>query len=132
MQIEFTDQELFIFKKIIKEAEQLQLPCYLIGGFVRDKLIGRQTKDADIMCVGDAIKLAHNVAELFNPKPTVAYFKNFGTAQIKLADFEIEFVGARKESYQQNSRKPEIESGSLEDDLLRRDFTINTLSVELS
>ena len=91
------------------------MPCYLIGGFVRDKLLDRNTKDADIVCLGDGIKLAHAVAELFNPKPTVAYFKNFGTAQIKLnfpsplgegarrADevFEIEFVGARKESYAQ-------------------------------
>lgn len=132
MQIEFTDQELFVFKKIIKAAEPLDLHCYLIGGFVRDKLLGRQTKDADIMCVGDAIKLAHNVADLFNPKPAVAYFKNFGTAQIKLADFEIEFVGARKESYSQHSRKPEVEAGTLEDDLLRRDFTINTLAIALS
>jgi putative nucleotidyltransferase with HDIG domain len=131
MQIEFNEKELFVFKKIIKAADKLQLPCYLIGGFVRDKILNRPNKDADIMCVGDAIQLAHEVAELFNPKPAVAYFKNFGTAQIKLPDFEIEFVGARKESYKNHSRKPEVESGTLEDDLLRRDFTINTLAVEL-
>lgn len=132
MQIEFSEKELFIFKKIAKAAEKLRLPCYLIGGFVRDKLLNRPTKDADIMCVGDGIELAHNTSELFNPKPPVAYFKNFGTAQIKLPDFEIEFVGARKESYEHHSRKPAVESGTLEDDLLRRDFTINTLSVELN
>ena len=111
MQIEFSEKELFIFKKIAKAAEKIQSPCYLIGGFVRDKILNRPTKDADIMCVGDGIELAHNVAELFNPKPTVAYFKNFGTAQIKLPDFEIEFVGARKESYEHQSRKPAVESG---------------------
>lgn len=132
MQVEFSEKELFTFKKIAKAAEKLQLPCYLIGGFVRDKILNRPTKDADIMCVGDGIELAHNVAGLFNPNPPVAYFKNFGTAQLKLPDFEIEFVSARKESYEHHSRKPAVVSGTLEDDLLRRDFTINTLAVELN
>ena len=132
MQIDFSSKELFILKKISKAAAKLQLPCYLIGGFVRDKILERQTKDADIMCIGDAIQLAHEVAELFNPKPTVNFFKNFGTAQIKLPDLEIEFVGARKESYNRDSRKPVVEPGSLDDDLLRRDFTINTLAIDLS
>ncbi len=132
MQIKFSEQELFTFKKIIKAADKLQLPCYLIGGFVRDKILNRATKDADIMCVGDAITLAHSVAELFNPKPAVAYFKTFGTAQIKLPDFDIEFVSARKESYTHDSRKPEVETGTLEDDLQRRDFTINTLAINLN
>src|ERR1700712_2594110 len=109
MQIEFSEKELLIFKKIAKAAEKLQSPCYLIGGFVRDKLLNRPTKDADIMCIGDGIKLAHLASELFDPKPAVAYFKNFGTAQIKLPDLEIEFVGARKESYQHHSRKPDVE-----------------------
>src|SRR4051812_40433029 len=105
MQIEFSERELIIFEKIAKASEKLQLPCYLIGGFVRDKLLNRPTKDADIMCIGDGIQLAHLSAELFDPKPAIAYFKNFGTAQIKLSDFEIEFVGARKESYKHHSRK---------------------------
>lgn len=132
MDIVCTDRELGIFEKIAAAAQQLDVPCYLIGGFVRDKIIGRPTKDADIVCMGDGIELAHAVASLFHPKPTVAYFKTFGTAQIKLDDFEIEFVGARKESYSQNSRKPEVLPGSLEDDQNRRDFTINALAISLN
>ncbi len=132
MEINCTERELFIFKKIAHAAEQLQVPCYVIGGFVRDKIIGRATKDADIMCVGDGIELAHKVSSLFHNNPPVAYFKNFGTAQIKLDDLEIEFVGARKESYRDNSRNPEVSPGNLEDDQLRRDFTINALAVSLN
>jgi len=83
-------------------------PAYLIGGFVRDKLIGRPTKDADIVCVGDGISLAHKVADTLHPRPNVSYFKNFGTAQIKWSDWEIEFVGARRESYRDHTRKPDV------------------------
>ncbi|MDE3236563.1 MAG: HD domain-containing protein [Bacteroidota bacterium] len=132
MQIPCTDKELFIFKKIAHAAEELGVETFLIGGFVRDKIIGRDTKDADIVCLGDGIALAHKVAERFNPKPYVAYFKNFGTAQIKLDGFEIEFVGARKESYRSESRKPDVEPGTLEDDQNRRDFTINALAISLN
>lgn len=123
---------MFIFKKISHVASELNLPCYLIGGFVRDKIIGRATKDADIVCLGDGIALAHKVAERFNPTPTVAFFKNFGTAQIKLGDVEIEFVGARKESYRAESRNPEVAPGTLEDDQNRRDFTINAMAISLN
>ena len=99
MQIETSDKELFVFNKIAHAASEMNVPCYIIGGFVRDKLLNRTTKDADIVCVGDGIALAHAVAARFNPTPKVAYFKNFGTAQLRVDDFDVEFVGARKESY---------------------------------
>jgi len=132
MDINCTPKELFVFEKIARAAAAQGTPAYLIGGFVRDKLIGRATKDADIVCVGDGIALAHKVAESLKPKPSVSYFKNFGTAQIKHEDWEIEFVGARKESYRAESRNPEVEPGTLEDDQLRRDFTINAMAISLN
>ncbi len=132
MQINCTDRELFIFKKIAHAAWELNQPCYLIGGFVRDKIIGRPTKDADIVVLGDGIELAHKIAERFSPQPIVSYFKNFGTAHIRLPDFEVEFVGARKESYRSDSRKPEVVPGTLADDQNRRDFTINALAISLN
>lgn len=108
------------------------MPCYLIGGFVRDKLLHRKTKDIDIVCVGDGIELAKKAAKFFHNHPQVNFFKNFGTAQIRSEDFEIEFVGARTESYAHHSRKPQVEQGTLEDDQDRRDFTINTLAISLN
>ena len=132
MHIDCSEKELFIFKKIGHAAAEAGFPCYLIGGFVRDKIIGRKTKDADIVCVGDGIQLAHKVAERFAPKPAVAYFKTYGTAQIKLDDFEIEIVGARKESYGYHSRNPEVVPGTIKDDQDRRDFTINALAISLN
>ena len=132
MDIQCSDWELDLFKKIGAAADKLQMPCFLIGGFVRDKLIQRASKDADIVCVGDGILLAQEVAQLFQPKPNVHFFKTFGTAQIKVNDFDIEFVGARKESYQESSRKPMVENGTIEDDQNRRDFTINALAIGLN
>jgi len=132
MQIALSPKEENIFTIIGQAADTLNVEAYLVGGFVRDKIIGRATKDADIVCMGDGIALAHAVAEKFNPKPYVAFFKNFGTAQIKIDDFEIEFVGARKESYNRDSRKPVVEPGTLADDQNRRDFTINALAIGLS
>ncbi|HEY5367766.1 MAG TPA: HD domain-containing protein [Hanamia sp.] len=142
MDINCTDGELLILKKISEAAAELATPAYLIGGFVRDKILNRPTKDADIVCIGDGIMLAEKAAEKFKPKPTVHFFKNFGTAQIKILlrngnddqknHFEIEFVGARKESYNLDSRKPEVLPGTIDEDRLRRDFTINTLAVSLN
>lgn len=132
MYIGCTDKELKIFDKIAKAATILQVPCYVIGGFVRDNIIGRNTKDIDIVCIGDGIALAHLTAQQFSPKPAVNFFKNFGTAHIKVQDEEIEFVGARKESYTYDSRKPQVKAGTLNDDQDRRDFTINTLAISLN
>jgi tRNA nucleotidyltransferase/poly(A) polymerase len=132
MYIQCNSEELSILEKTGKAADELRMPCFVIGGFVRDKIMGRETKDIDIVCVGDGIKLAEKVAASFKPAPQVSVFKNFGTAQVKLRDIEIEFVGARKESYATHSRKPTVEQGSLEDDQDRRDFTINALAIHLN
>ncbi len=132
MDIRCTEAEMRLFERIAAAAKTLQLPCYIIGGFVRDKIIDRPTKDIDIVCMGDGIALAEAVANTFKPKPHVSFFKTFGTAQIKVNDLEIEFVGARKESYSQDSRKPAVEPGTIIDDQNRRDFTINALAISLN
>lgn len=143
MQINCTDTELGILAKIARAAQELGVETYLVGGFVRDKIMGRATKDADIVCVGDGIALATAVARYFQPVPVVNYFKTFGTAHIKVQMaatgtnifnrvFDIEFVGARKESYQSESRKPDVLPGTLKEDQERRDFTINALAISLN
>jgi len=132
MDIPLTSYEALIVRRLSTQAAELNTPAWIIGGFVRDKLIERPTEEIDIVCIGDGIALAHAVANSFRPKPPVSFFKNFGTAQIKLPDITLEFVGARKESYRSDSRKPDIAPGTLEDDQLRRDFTINALAISLN
>jgi poly(A) polymerase len=121
-----------IFSEISKVADQMQLETYVIGGFVRDIYLNRKSKDIDIVTVGSGIELAKKVADNLKNKPQVNVFKNFGTAMLKYKDLEIEFVGARKESYQSDSRKPVVENGTLEDDQNRRDFTINAMALGLN
>ena len=137
MEIACTDSELILFERIAEAAARMQMEAYVIGGFVRDKIIKRPTNDADIVCVGNAIELAHEVASSYSPRPTVSFFKNFGTAHFKIQEsdgqwLDVEFVGARRESYRSSSRKPDIVPGTLEDDQKRRDFTINALAISLN
>ena len=123
-----------IFKTISEIADELNYPTYVIGGWVRDSLINRKkTKtDIDFLCIGSGIKLAKNVAERLGSKANYKVFKNFGTAMINFKEETYEFVGARKESYRANSRKPIVENGTLQDDQNRRDFTINALAIQLN
>lgn len=121
-----------IFQLISKAADQLQVDTYVIGGHVRDLILKRPSKDIDVVCIGSGIRLAEKVAQLMGPEVRVNFFPNFGTAQIRLDDWEVEFVGARKESYRSESRKPIVEEGSLQDDQNRRDFTINAMGIKLN
>ncbi len=132
MEIKLSEIEHQIFKQIGAVADQLDYPAYVIGGFVRDKMLGLECKDIDVVCLGSGIELAKELAENLSPKPHVSYFKNFGTAMLKMDDLEIEFVGARKESYRRDSRKPIVEDGTLEDDQNRRDFTINAMAIQVN
>tara|TARA_R110001583_G_scaffold62216_1_gene183236 strand:- start:280 stop:1704 length:1425 start_codon:yes stop_codon:yes gene_type:complete len=122
-----------IFEYISKASKNLQLDSYVIGGFVRDYFLKRGTpKDIDIVTVGSGIELAHEVANLLPKNPKVQVFKTYGTAMLRYNDVEIEFVGARKESYNEASRNPVVEDGTLQDDQNRRDFTINALALSLN
>ena len=122
-----------IFKIISQASQQLQIESYVIGGYVRDFFLKRGiAKDIDIVAIGSGIDLAEQVASLLPNKPKVQIFKTYGTAMLRYKDVEIEFVGARKESYSEESRNPEVSEGTLEDDQNRRDFTINALALSLS
>ena len=160
MDIKCTKEELLILEKIAQAAKAQGVDAFLIGGFVRDKILGRPTKDADIVCAGDGIELAKAVAKLFNPVPKVSIFKTFGTAHIKInlsnnkdsskapsppgegvggevesevgGEVDIEFVSARKESYSPDSRNPDVVPGTMADDQDRRDFTINAMAISLN
>ena len=132
MLFNINEEERRIFKLIGSKAKALGYPVYLVGGYVRDRLLSRPSKDVDVVCVGSGIALAQEVAAALRPLPRITVYKRFGTAMIKHGDMEIEFVGARKESYRHDSRKPAVEEGTLEDDQNRRDFTINALAVSLN
>lgn len=121
-----------VIKEIAAKAKEINLETYIIGGYVRDIIIERDSKDIDIVTLGSGIELAKEVASSLNPKMKVSVFKTYGTAQFVYQDTEVEFVGARKESYNRESRNPVVEDGSLVDDQNRRDFTINALAISLN
>jgi poly(A) polymerase len=128
--IEQKERELLAL--IGKTADDLGVAAFAIGGYVRDKVLARPSKDIDVVCLGSGIALAEAVAERLFPRPKVSLFQRFGTAMLRCGVWEIEFVGARKESYRADSRKPIVENGTLEDDQNRRDFTINAMAIALN
>lgn len=121
-----------IFHKISEAADSLHLECYVVGGYVRDLFLERPSNDIDVVVVGSGIRVADALKKILGKKAHISVFRNFGTAQVKYKNTEVEFVGARKESYSHDSRKPHVEDGTLEDDQNRRDFTINALAVCLN
>ena len=121
-----------IFKQISATADELHMPCYVVGGYVRDLFLERPSKDIDVVVVGSGITMAETLGKRLGRGAHVTVFRNFGTAQLKYRGTEVEFVGARRESYSHDSRKPIVEDGSLQDDQNRRDFTINALAVCLN
>ena len=134
----YTDAELAqlldkdIFKTIGRVADHLHMECYVVGGYVRDLFLERASNDIDVVVVGSGIRVAEELKCQLGRKAHLSVFRNFGTAQVKYHDLEVEFVGARKESYSHDSRKPHVEDGTLEDDQNRRDFTINALAICLN
>jgi poly(A) polymerase len=121
-----------VFKLLSEAADHLNTEAYVVGGYVRDLILDRPNKDIDVVCIGSGIELAQKVAQLLGNDTPIHIYKNFGTAHIPYQDFDIEFVGARKESYRSDSRKPIVENGTLEDDQNRRDFTINAMGICLN
>ncbi|MCI6839736.1 MAG: CCA tRNA nucleotidyltransferase [Prevotella sp.] len=121
-----------IFHLIGDTADELQLDCYVVGGYVRDIFLERPSNDIDVVVVGSGIRVADALRRKLGRKAHISVFRNFGTAQVKYRDMEIEFVGARRESYSHDSRKPVVEDGTLEDDQNRRDFTINAMAIQLN
>jgi tRNA nucleotidyltransferase (CCA-adding enzyme) len=121
-----------LFKTISNCADEIGLDCYVIGGFVRDYFLKRESKDIDIVVIGSGIEMAELVSKKLKNTSKVKIFKTYGTAMLKYSNYDIEFVGARKESYSPNSRNPQVSKGTLEDDIKRRDFTINSLAIGLN
>ena len=121
-----------VFKMVGSVADSIGRPCYVVGGYVRDIIIGRHSKDIDFVTVGSGIELAEAVAAHIGPKAHLAVYRNYGTAQVHSGPLELEFVGARKESYRRDSRNPIVEDGTLDDDLSRRDFTINAMAISVT
>lgn len=121
-----------VFPLLGQVADELGYECYVVGGWVRDLLLGRRSEDIDVVVVGSGIEMAKGVAKKFDNKCSLAVYKNFGTAQVKKGRLELEFVGARKESYHRESRKPIVEDGTLDDDQKRRDFTVNAMAICLN
>lgn len=121
-----------IFHLIGEAADELHLDCYVVGGYVRDIFLERPSNDIDVVVVGSGIKVADALRRKLGRKAHISVFKNFGTAQVKYKELEVEFVGARRESYSHDSRKPIVEDGTLEDDQNRRDFTINAMAIQLN
>lgn len=121
-----------IFHLVGQTADQINREVYVVGGYVRDLFLHRHSKDIDFVTVGSGIELASEIAKTLGPKAKLSVFPNYGTAQVKYKDIELEFVGARKESYNKNSRNPMVEDGSLQEDLTRRDFTINAMAISLN
>lgn len=121
-----------VFRQIGAVADMMGQQCFVVGGYVRDLFLGRHSTDIDFVTVGSGIRLAEKVAMSFGPKTSIAVYSNFGTAQVKHGGLELEFVGARKESYSHDSRNPVVEDGTLDDDQKRRDFTVNAMAISLN
>src|SRR5574344_1818872 len=121
-----------IFRQISASADSLGRECYVVGGYVRDIFLERPSNDIDVVVVGSGIQVAQRLKDMLGRQAHLSVFRNFGTAQVKFHDTEVEFVGARKESYSHDSRKPVVEDGTLEDDQNRRDFTINAMAICLN
>jgi poly(A) polymerase len=132
MQFNISSRDKPIFEAVRQAAASLGIPAYVVGGHVRDCLLGRPSKDLDFVCVGDGIALAEATAQILDKRAKVAVYQRFGTAAFRFKDLELEFVGARKESYTADSRKPDVLPGTISDDQLRRDFTINALAISMN